>query len=917
MTSKKSIFKRVCSCLLAMSFIAAPVFAEETKSDNRALLQVEFLEALGVYDSDRTMMSETEDYLTRENLAVILGGFFGLEPTAPVGAENKTAFLDIEPDHWAAERIQAVADRNIMSGYSDGYFRPTNNATFEQAVKTLVVLAGHDINADFKGGWSAGYMNVANELGITDGVSLGLTEPIRKRQFTQMVVNLLDAEMLKARFSTSGEIYYEHTDKIFMNEVLGIYTQKGVMTANDQTSLLGKNTAEKGFITIGGINIKADGSYADYLGCDVKAYYKYDANENEGNLLWIEEGKKNSVLEINGKAIINPNSDGYFEYEEGRNVNKVRIADILSLSVIYNGKLRNFASYQDLAPKNGTVKLIDAQKDGTFETALVWNYYDYLVESVSMQENVINIIDQRGEVAVLEISLTDNYYLDITDGENQIEIASIPSGSILSVAADSFTQDKLDTVMSGSKVDIVSSSVKMICTSNTVVGTLNSYSSKGYTIDSKVYEFGPYFDAAAVSVIMGTGMKAYLNQYGKIVCVDLTDGWNYGFVKKIAFLEEEDLYLIRIFTSDGDFVDYKVDKLKIDGETRKDSQILEDLNGSGKYYQEQTSFTAANRTDYHQMIKYFIKNKKLIEIDTLITNPSKEDSQKNFRMTKNIASDTEIGTGNAKVVGSGTDMEMFAFPTSAKYFIIPTDMNNTEGFAMHNISSARRNSYTRNLFDGDDMNIIPLVVEYGVNLTSVSARSSNNYDMIFQEISHELNAEGDPTYFLKGVHLATGNDIEIELENESVYDNYLEEAIEPEPGDIVSWNQNYNGKASQIRRVYNPELGLETGVISDLMSTYFTTGNNIFAGTVENRRDDYLLINDSVTGKDNIPDQVLCTFASSDSEAKIYVVETATGDIRKGSLSDIKTVKRYGKDGADKVFLRYRLTLPMRLVIYK
>ncbi len=914
MTSKKSIFKRVCSCLLAMSFIAAPVFAEETKSDDRALLQVEFLEALGVYDSDSIMMTETQEYLTRENLAVILGGFFGIEPTAPVGANNETGFLDIEPDHWASERIQAVADRNIMTGYSDGYFRPQNNATYEQAVKTLVVLAGHDISADFNGGWSTGYLNVADELGITDGVSLGLAEPIRKGQFTQMLVNLLDAEMLKVRFSAMGEIYYEHTDRIFMNEVLGIYTQKGVMTANDQTSLLGKNPASKGFITIGGINIKADNQYSDFLGCDVKAYYKYDADENLGELLWIEEGKKNSVLEINGEKIINPNTNGYFEYEEGRNVNKVRIADILSLSVIYNGKLRNFASYQDLAPKNGTVKLIDAQSDGIFETALVWNYYDYYVDSVYQQGDKITIVDKRAEVAVLNISLTDNYTLDITNDGNKVELSTITSGSILSVATDSFTQDKIDTVKTaGAPINIESSSVKMICTKNSVVGTLKANSSKSYTIDGTVYEFSPYFDAEAEEVFMGVGLTAYLNYNGKIVCVDMNDGWNYGFIKKVAWLEEYETYLIRIFTSDGEFVDYQVEKLTIDGDVRKDDQIITDLNASGLYYQNQTNFSPANSANYHQMVRYFIKNKKLTQIDTLVLNSSKEDEE-NFRMTKDVATGTDatISTGNARVVGTGANMEMFLFPTTAKYFVIPEDMNNTNDFVVRSISSERRNSNHRTLFDGDDMNIIPLVVEIGVVETRASVRSTEGNDMIFREKSYELNADGEPTYILKGVHLTTGNDIEVELENESVYAEYLNDDLEL--GDIVSWNVNIRGKASAILRAYSPELGLESTTASGLMSTYFTTGNNIFAGTVINKRDNFLKIRDSLTGKSQIPDIVLANFNAS---GIVIVVESDTDTIRKGTLAEINTEARYGQAGADKIYLRYHLTQPMRIVIYK
>ncbi len=911
MTSKKSIFKRVCSCLLAMSFIAAPVFAEETKSDNKALLQVEFLEALGVYDSDSTMMTETEDYLTRENLAVILGGFFGIEPSAPVGAVNETGFLDIEPDHWAAERIKAVADRKIMSGFSDGYFRPDSNATFEQAAKTLVVLAGHDISADISGGWSTGYMSVANELGITDGVSLGLTEPIRKGQFTQMVVNLLDAELLQVRFSTDGKIYYENTNKIFMNEILGIYVQKGIMTANDQTSLLGKNPAKEGYITVDGVSIKADSSYIDYLGHDVRAYYKYDKDDNDNELLWIEEGKKNSILEIKDEDILNPNSDGYFEYEEGNNINRVRIADILSLSVIYNGKLRNFASYQDLAPENGTVKLIDAQKDGVFETALVWNYYDYVVESVSMVDDEITIVDRRNDVAVLSISLADNYSLDITKDGSQVELSAITSGSTISVAVDNFTQDKINTVKTlGAPIELDSAYVKIICSNDTVEGALKSFNKKGYTIDSQVYNFNPYFDPDAEQVFMGVGLTAYLNYNREIVYIELSDGWNYGFVKKVAWLEEEEVAFIKIFTSNEEFIEYRVDKIRIDGETRKRDQIVEDLNESGKYYQNQTSFSAANRADCHQMIKYFLKNEKLIEIDTLIMNEATEDKDKNFRLTvyKDSDAETDTTSGNAKIVGDG----MYVFPSTAKYFIIPTDMAREDEFTVHNIAVGRKNRAPKLLFDGDDMNIVPLAVERGVAATQVDYRSYNDVNMIFKELSYELNSEGDPTYILKGVALDTGADINLELENESVYEPFKDDPFEA--GDFVGWSKNINGKATQLRKVFNPIKGFEEGARADLMSTQLATGANIFAGTVINKRDNYLLIRDMITGKSNIPDIVLAAFAAN---GKVFVFESDTKTIRQGTLNEIKTEARYGQAGADTIFVKYYGYTPSRIIIYK
>ena len=38
-------------------------------------------------------------------------------------------FSDVAPEYWAADYISALADRDILSGYPDGTFRPEATVT--------------------------------------------------------------------------------------------------------------------------------------------------------------------------------------------------------------------------------------------------------------------------------------------------------------------------------------------------------------------------------------------------------------------------------------------------------------------------------------------------------------------------------------------------------------------------------------------------------------------------------------------------------------------------------------------------------------------------------------------------------------------------------------------------------------------
>ncbi|WP_127585833.1 S-layer homology domain-containing protein [Paenibacillus koleovorans] len=60
-------------------------------------------------------------------------------PTPPAGNQQ---FTDVGSSHWAYEAIINMAQRNILSGYPDGMFRPDRNVTRAELAKIMVLAAG-------------------------------------------------------------------------------------------------------------------------------------------------------------------------------------------------------------------------------------------------------------------------------------------------------------------------------------------------------------------------------------------------------------------------------------------------------------------------------------------------------------------------------------------------------------------------------------------------------------------------------------------------------------------------------------------------------------------------------------------------------------------------------------------------------
>lgn len=89
----------------------------------------------------------------------------------------KTLFTDFSEQHWAANAVSALTEKEVINGFSDGSFRPDDYVTREQFIKMLMVAVGAEIEdgtADFddveRDRWSASYIFTAVNKQVINGI---------------------------------------------------------------------------------------------------------------------------------------------------------------------------------------------------------------------------------------------------------------------------------------------------------------------------------------------------------------------------------------------------------------------------------------------------------------------------------------------------------------------------------------------------------------------------------------------------------------------------------------------------------------------------------------------------------------------------------------------------------------------------
>lgn len=107
-------------------------------------------------------------------------------------------FNDLEEGNWADDPVQYLVDQGVITGYTDGTFRPNDNVTRAQFAKMLVGALGwqvvtpqtptfSDVPADY---WAYGYIETAASHGVIGGYTDGTFRPsadVTRAQLAKML----------------------------------------------------------------------------------------------------------------------------------------------------------------------------------------------------------------------------------------------------------------------------------------------------------------------------------------------------------------------------------------------------------------------------------------------------------------------------------------------------------------------------------------------------------------------------------------------------------------------------------------------------------------------------------------------------------------------------------------------------------
>lgn len=101
---------------------------------------------------------------------------------------KKADFADAK-NSWASKEIAAVVKKGWMVGTGDGKFGPDEKISYIEALAAMVRIVGKEAEAEEFGGYPIGYSYTADRYGFTEDISGELESPISRGAVSQLLFN--------------------------------------------------------------------------------------------------------------------------------------------------------------------------------------------------------------------------------------------------------------------------------------------------------------------------------------------------------------------------------------------------------------------------------------------------------------------------------------------------------------------------------------------------------------------------------------------------------------------------------------------------------------------------------------------------------------------------------------------------------
>ena len=521
------------SGLMVMGSSAAS-YADVTSEQNQEAIEV--LKAVDIMVGDEKGNFNPEAKVTRNEMAVVMSNLM---------AYNVASYKDTSPftdvPEWAEPYVAACYTNGITSGYDAKTYGGSDTVTTGQAALMLLKALGYfQYSADFGSDWLVETTKNGSTAGLFDGVATGAKEALTRNDVAQMVLNALEADLVKAEKNGSdvqvGDIVISG-GKATYDSRTGTDSKYAKI---DNTKVDGKYTIQLGEDLYDGDLVKADGADDDFGRPSVK--WTYENKEigtyaDDADAVYTATVEKQDLYDLVGSDVYNDlkNGDADFTVVVDGVAQKVNLSD-------YIVKNNDDDAGKDVIKKGATTEVFIDDDSNDVVIAVINSYV----------AQVDGDYDKNDEE--LELDILDEAFVDVKD---------------TTLSSDDF--DYLDSYSDEDYVliTVANKEIKTIDLAETVEGKVTAYTEKkNVTVDGTKYEYSKNYtdavkDDSNLSYDLNDAYTLVLDANGYVIYTDGTAGHNdYVYVAKMDYAGgakkslEGDAYFIdgtnKVITIDND-----------------------------------------------------------------------------------------------------------------------------------------------------------------------------------------------------------------------------------------------------------------------------------------------------------------------------------------------------------------------------
>ena len=294
------------SGLMVMGSSAAS-YADVTSKQNEEAIEV--LKTVGIMVGDENGKFNPEAKVTRNEMAVVMCNLLDYTVASYKGT---SPFTDVP--EWAEPYVAACYTNGITSGYDTKTYGGSDTVTTGQAALMLLKALGYfQYSADFGSDWLVETTKNGSTAGLFDGVATGAKEALTRNDVAQMVLNALEADLVKAEKNGSdvqvGDIVISG-GKATYDSRTGTDSKYAKI---DNTKVDGKYTIQLGEDLYDGDLVKADGADDDFGRPSVK--WTYENKEigtyaDDADAVYTATVEKQDLYDLVGSDVYNDLKNG-------------------------------------------------------------------------------------------------------------------------------------------------------------------------------------------------------------------------------------------------------------------------------------------------------------------------------------------------------------------------------------------------------------------------------------------------------------------------------------------------------------------------------------------------------------------------------------------------------------------------------